>query len=139
MKELLLSVLLAVILISCQTDTYKDSIIDQLSKTEAFAISDFDSIMIIPRVGCNSCTREADAIYRDLKNHDRILFIFTNLQSIKLLKIQNGWDVCHRKNVVIDSINSFYYSNHEESQYPGLIVINDNKVDFKYLLDSVGR
>lgn len=76
-----LSLLLFSILGCKSEDTYQQFIFKNLRQYPDFNVELFDSIFIIPRLGCNSCTKQADQIIKNKFNNLDNLFIFTNIQS----------------------------------------------------------
>ncbi len=122
---------------ACKTASYEDSMQTLLVTEVGNSLQDYDSIVIIPRLGCNSCTHEADKYYQKFKTNRNLLFIFTNLQNLKLLKIENGYDLVKRENVMVDSENRYFLKGFEESDYPGILYWNDDgKLIHEYLLES---
>lgn len=116
--------------------TYIDYIQDVLSESYPSWSVDYDSIFIVPRMGCNSCTNRADKIIKSRFTNDRNLFIFTNIQTKKLVNIEFGKETVARNNVVMDTSNKYWKQRFVECAYPILLVTKpDGTVDFKYLLD----
>lgn len=97
--------------------------------------NDYDSIFILPRIGCQSCKVQSDLIIKQRLDNTRNLYILTNLESKKLLKIEYGTNL-QRENIIIDNENNFYNPHYEESAYPVLLVKQkDGTLSFDYLLD----
>lgn len=84
--------------------------------------------MLIPNSGCTGCISEAEYFFKEYKDNDKILFIFTHVISKKDLRIRMGKENLQRKNVLIDNDNQFYFEEFQESIYPIVAVIKDKKV-----------
>lgn len=116
--------------------TYVDYIQDTLTEAYPNWSADYDSIFIVPRMGCNSCTNRADKIIKSRLKNERNLFILTNIQTKKLVNIEFGKENVSRDNVVMDTSNKYWKQRFVECAYPVLLVTNpDGTLDFKYLLD----
>lgn len=100
--------------------------------------AEYDSIYIIPRRGCQSCTVTADKIVKHHINDTRSLFIFTDLLSRKVLRIEYGSANINRSNVFVDSEKQFRPQGYEEAAYPVLLIVQaDGTLKFNYLLDCM--
>lgn len=141
MKNNILLFLLSYVLYSCSvhSDSLQTYLNEQLEEYYASAFSDYSYIVIIPRKGCHACTMEADAFYKKNREDNRCLFIFTDLVSEKLLKIEVGYDNVCRKNVLVDKEGHFHSSQYADSEYPLLLTKKENgQFKCSYLLDSEG-
>lgn len=128
-------ILLPFLLFSCTHHSYEECVMEVLSGDKLQTV--YDSVVVIPRLGCNACTQEADRYYQRYKDNEKILFIFTNLQNLKLLKIQNGYDIVNRSNVIIDKENKYYLKKMSQSDYPSIIYRQeDGSLCHEYLLES---
>lgn len=132
----------AVVICVCLTGCAKPNYVDY--QTEALSVKNpdfserFDTIVIIPRLGCNACTHSADKYYQKHKDDIGTLFVFTNLQSEKLLKIENGYDIADRHNVIIDKDNRHFSYDYEESNYSVILIGDSNgSYTFEYLLKGL--
>lgn len=131
------SFLSSFLLCGCSRPDYADFIEESLNKNNPDFRNLFDTIVIIPRLGCNSCTRDADRYYRLHKESSDIMFIFTNLQSKKMLRIENGSDIESRSNVYIDEGRSFWSPEYEESEYPTILTRDaGGHLTYEYLLEG---
>lgn len=139
MRNRILLLLLVGMLFSCQSENLQIYLNGQLAKHCSETLSDYSYVVIIPRRGCHSCTMEADAFFKKHRDNDKCLFIFTNLVSEKLLKIEVGYDIVNQTNVIIDKDNHFYSSHYIDSGYPLLLTRqNGDSFQYKFLLDSDG-
>lgn len=140
MKNKILLFLLVGTLHSCltQPDTLQTYLNKQLDKYCASILSEYSYIVIIPRKGCHACTVEADTFFKEHKD-DKCLFIFTNLISEKLLKIEIGYNNVNLKNVLVDKDGHFHSSQYADSDYPLLLTKDkDGQFQCSFLLDSNG-
>lgn len=124
---------------ACQPKAdYSTYIREKLEISHPQYYEDYDSIFIIPRVGCNSCKNDADKAVRKRLDKFRNLYIFTNINSKKLLIIEYGKETLGQTNVYVDSENNFYKPSFSESGYPTLLTVNaDGSLKFHYLLDEI--
>jgi|GEM_PF-1651791 lipoprotein len=130
-------ILIISILSGCTKQGYPDFIENTIMERTPEFREKFDTIVIIPRLGCNSCTYEADKYYRKHTNSERTLFIFTNLQSKKLLMIEAGTNIEHKRNVLVDYKNSFWSHKYKECEYPTILFTDiDGYLNYEYLLSG---
>lgn len=133
----LVIIILASVISGCKDNDYSSFVFSNLSEISP-EYKNCDSIFIIPRKGCNSCTNLADKIFITRKNNFDNLYIFTNLVSKKDLRIRLGNETLKQKNIIVDSDNRFWNQNFVECQYPTLFIKKpDGSFHFEYLLDSV--
>lgn len=131
-----LSGIIMSLLLSCVSSNfdYKDFIQGQLFENIPDSqIEGIDTIVIIPRLGCSSCVAQSDKFYFNNRGKKNIIFIFTNLESEKRLRIDIG---VTDKNAIIDKNNNFYNPKYAESSYPILLIVKDGAIaTVNYLLD----
>lgn len=133
----LIMIMMVFMALSCSERNYVDYQLTLLSEVKNGFIDRYDTVVIIPRIGCNACTHDADIFFKQHKDDPRTYFVFTNLQSKKLLKIENGFDLDKRDNVFIDENNKHYSYDYDESNYPILLIKQpDNSYRQEYLLDD---
>ncbi|MCM1450353.1 MAG: hypothetical protein NC082_08420 [Clostridiales bacterium] len=137
--RLLAALVAAQLIAGCNTDPgYKEYIQTGLSEIAPGYTEKYDSIFIVSRMGCNSCKNDADRIVKARLDNSRNLYIFTNLQSQKLLRIEYGKDRLQQPNVIVDKDSRFWKQRYVESAYPVLFTLSDDReLEFSYLLDSV--
>lgn len=123
---------------SCHpNDAYIHYIQENLQKELPEFTEKYDSIFIIPRSGCNSCINKADAIILPRLRNKRNLYIFTNIPSKKMLRIQFGSRQLEQENVIVDTDKLYWRQQYKESAYPTLLLVNPDKtLKFNFLLDK---
>lgn len=93
----------------------------------------YSAFVIIPGSGCEGCISDAEKFVTNSAKlkEGKIMFIFTNIVSKKLLKLRLGTDVWSLPNIYIDSINALHF----RSIYPTLIKINPS--DNNYAITDI--
>lgn len=80
-------------------------------------------IIIIPNQGCAGCVNVAELFYRDFSERNDILFIFSNIQSVKMLHHKIS---VNNANTIIDTANVYLNMfQQKEAIYPTAIVMKD--------------
>lgn len=88
------------------------------------------SYLIIPNQGCEGCISSAEAFVRNnFKTSDNIRYIFTRIQSVKLLKIKLGSDVMASNKVLLDTANIIAYPDKKNEIYPMIITMRNNEIN----------
>lgn len=125
MKNLYLFILFYCLL-SC---TSKDSRIQEIEKWLSMHENHYSHCIIIPGAGCDGCISGAE--YFVIENYQRanVLYIFTKIESIKLLKYKLGNDIVNAPNVLFDADNKFDKNENDQNAiYPAIYNIKNNKV-----------
>ena len=126
---------LACIIMACTDDSYT-GYVESALKSGVPGYQKYDTVFIITRRGCNSCTNQADRIFKSRGNNKQNLFIFTNLESEKRLRIELGRERLEQDNVLVDTDKRFWSNKFTEAQYPTALIRNDKgQYEFKYMLD----
>lgn len=85
--------------------------------------------VIIPNQGCEGCISQAEAfVKKNIKEKDNTRYIFTRIQSIKLLKIKLGNDIVNSSKVLLDTANIIQYPDKKKEIYPMTVNLSDNKI-----------
>ena len=124
------------LLCSCNSrQQYENFINDNIDKYIGSEVSDkYDSIIVMPRVGCGSCINESERFLHNHINDNRTLFIFTRVGNLKRLKIEIGETYLCRDNVLIDTLNLFHKPSYSDSAYPLLLErMPNNKFSYSLL------
>lgn len=131
---LLLTLLIGIALTSCTKKgiTYTDAMaprIDSLLEEYNLPVK---KVMILPSSGCSGCVRGAEKYLIDHLNDDSLLFILTEVHSLKMLRIRFGSDIISNENVYIDTLNHFYPYHFEEVIYPYFGNVSNGKLSRFY-------
>jgi hypothetical protein len=88
------------------------------------------SYVIIPNQGCEGCISTAEAFVKNnIGKADSIRYIFTRIQSAKLLKIKLGSNVMASNKVLLDTANMIEYPDKGKEIYPMIITVKDHHID----------
>jgi precorrin-6B methylase 1 len=88
--------------------------------------------VIISNVGCGGCISGSEAFLKRNTN-DSIFFVFTNISSLKALRLRMG-DKLQQKNVYVDENNDFLFNDERIDSYPVVLqVSNPKKVEWDFL------
>ncbi len=91
--------------------------------------SNYDAIFIIPGLGCPGCITKAERFVKENFNQPNVLFIFTSVPSMKILKLKMGDKVLQSPNVVVDLENKYSVpANIDESIYPCLVYLKGKNI-----------
>jgi len=124
----LLFLFLTLLLSACshQNDDKLSQAIDALDANELTR----GSYVIIPNQGCEGCISTAEAFVKNnIGKSDNIRYIFTRIQSAKLLKIKLGNDVMSSNKVLLDTADMIEYPDKEKEIYPMIVTVKDHRVD----------
>jgi len=82
----------------------------------------YEKVLVIPGSGCTGCISDAEKfVIRGMNNlQNQYLIIFTNINSLKLLKLRLGKKVHNQDNIIFDSKNLLHF----RSIYPILIKVS---------------
>ena len=87
------------------------------------------AIVVIPNQGCAGCISEAENyVIENASKHEDVVFVFTQIQSMKLLRVKLGSEILKQKNVIFDSENSIKYPDENKIIYPMVIFVNQGKI-----------
>lgn len=87
------------------------------------------SYLVIPNQGCEGCISSAEAFVRNNFNKaDHIRYIFTRIQSSKLLKIKLGSEVMASNKVLLDTANTIVYPDKKNEIYPMIITMRNDQI-----------
>ena len=93
-------------------------------------ITDYDSLLVIPGVGCTGCITNAQSFYYDHKESPKILFIFTDIQDPKIFRQEVPDSLWQRPNIIVD-LDDRWPEVDFQSIYPGLFRIYNKKLFYK--------
>jgi hypothetical protein len=85
--------------------------------------------IIIPNQGCEGCISQAEAyVKKNITAQDNIRYIFTRIQSTKLLKIKLGADIMSSNKVLLDTANIIEYPDKKKEIYPMTVTLSNHKI-----------
>lgn len=135
-----LSFLLLVCSISCSSNEGKPKTVDasdinaefrQALKNSAGSdtAKNIIAYLVIPNVGCSGCISDAEMLLKNTLNIDnRVKFVLTSIESVKLLKVKIGVDPVNQQQIIMDKQN--YFSKGQlRSIYPKVYFINKTSGD----------
>lgn len=128
MNKVIVHILILLSLFGCRLVNFEQAVKKSFENYLDSATYSYQYIMLIPNSGCTGCISEAEYFFKEYKDNDKILFIFTHVISKKDLRIRMGKENLQRKNVLIDNDNQFYFEEFQESIYPIVAVIKNKKV-----------
>lgn len=87
------------------------------------------SYVIIPNQGCEGCISHAEAfVKKNITRPDNIRYIFTRIQSTKLLKIKLGNDIMSSRKILLDTANIIVYPDKKNDIYPMVVTLQNNRI-----------
>lgn len=106
---------------------YEDSVRKALTKEMPLEFWEkCEKIVLIPGSGCSGCITDAENYFvRHVQDSDT-WFIFTNVLSVKELKIRVGAEKLKAPNVYLDLENKFYFASYANAIYPCVIYVKEN-------------
>ena len=109
--------------------SYQKRITDIHVENYAPRLSGQTTVFVIPGTGCTGCITKAEQFFTENCMKDEYLFIFTNIVSVKNLKIKIGDQrLLQRDNVILDVENTLYIAGFEENIYPFKYEFKDGKL-----------
>ena len=81
----------------------------------------------MPGLGCNGCIQEAEAFMKTHVTDKRILFVLTNLSSLKILQLKIGIKIDEHDNILVDK-NGLFEITTNNRIYPCIIEMKEGKV-----------
>jgi len=81
--------------------------------------------MVIPNTGCPGCINQAENLLKEqINTSDKIRFILTNIESLKMIKLKLGIDVKKNSRILLDT-NNIFYKDTFRSIYPKIYFVNE--------------
>lgn len=125
-----------IFMFSCSNpkEKYINNVCIELNKLSSQIINNYSYIIIIPGSGCSGCITEAENFYMNNKENKNIFFIYTDILSIKSIKLKAGKDVTEKANVYFDINNIFLSNDYNENIYPLIFNIKNKKnINYHFL------
>ncbi|WP_299233236.1 6-bladed beta-propeller [uncultured Bacteroides sp.] len=93
------------------------------------AETDYSYCVIIPGAGCEGCISNSEYFAKEYSGHSDVLFIFTRIETLKLLKHKLGNQASLSKNILYDKENRFeVIEKGINNIYPVVCYIKDKRV-----------
>lgn len=115
-------------LLSCTsgTEQFYNSVISKYRH----CINGKNKIVVVPGTGCAGCITGVEYfIDENYSKYSDVVFVFTNIQSVKLMKQKMGkvqfWEA---DNIILDSENDFYNTDNKNKIYPVVIDLYKHKI-----------
>ena len=116
---------------SCQKNDNKieiEILKNQINKLKSLqALKDEEWIVILPGLGCGGCIQEGEAFMMNYVGNKNILFVLTDITSLKILEQKIKTKIKEHSNIYIDSNNEFKIPT-RNSIYPCIVQIKDNNL-----------
>lgn len=124
-----LTIILLWIGIGCSDENYMKEKIQYQNVISQIAINNtIVWIVIIPGYGCQECLHYAEEFMKTNINSKHVLFVLTNISSIKELEIRLNLKVADYSNIIIDRENKYYIKS-ENNDYPCIIKLKNGKIN----------
>lgn len=108
-----------------QKEKYINIVRIELEKLDDQLLNNYSYVVIIPGSRCSGCITEAENFYIKNKDSKKIFFVFTDILSIKSIKLKVGKDVIERENVFFDKNDAFLSNDYNEKIYPLIFNIKE--------------
>lgn len=118
--------LLFLFLISCSAGN--DSLYKSITVLDTNMLAT-GSYVVIPNQGCEGCISQAeDFVKKNINHSDNVRYIFTRIQSTKLLGIKLGRDVMDSKKILLDTANIISYPDKKNDIYPMVVTLKNRRI-----------
>lgn len=87
----------------------------------------YEWIVILPGMGCHGCIQEGEYFMKQHISNEKILFVLTNISSLKILQQKTEVIIKDHSNIYIDRNNQFKLLT-ENSIYPCVIQVDEGKL-----------
>jgi len=138
-KSIILTLIFVLVFMGCNSN--KINYYTALSETVLNSMDEdmalYDMIVFIPGSGCTGCITNAEHYFKKNLTNERIKFIFTDINSKKLLRMLIGEDNIGRSNIFIDEDNIFNLKEYDERNYPYVLQIKDGVISGIAMLDEI--
>jgi len=84
-------------------------------------------MVVLPSLGCNGCIQEGEAFMKENITDTHILFILTNISSLKILQQKTNIRISEHSNIFVDRNNLFDIPTNNRI-YPCVAELKDGKV-----------
>ncbi|ANI88598.1 hypothetical protein A9P82_04420 [Arachidicoccus ginsenosidimutans] len=119
-----------IMVVSCNTKQNYDDVSANLKKIDKKDNSYLSKYyVVIPNQGCEGCISYTEAFVRENYNkYQNLKFIFTRMNSIKLVLVRVGLNALRSNKIILDTLNIFTYPEDNNNIYPAIITTDTKKV-----------
>lgn len=89
--------------------------------------NNYDWVIILPGMGCHGCIIGGEYFMQQHASDERILFVLTNISSLKILQQKTQLKFSEYSNILVDKANR-YHLKIDNSIYPCIIEVKDGKL-----------
>ena len=127
-KNVTALILLTLSLTCCQqrTEKIEEKYLNKAIK-EANVDSNYQWLVILPGLGCHGCMQEAEYFMTRYIGNEHILFVLTNISSLKILQQKIEVRIDEHTNIYVDRENLFDIHTNNRI-YPCVVQLKDGKV-----------
>ena len=68
-------------------------------------------------------------IKKNIDQYEDVLFVFTSIKSMKILRMNIGTNILEKNNVLLDSTNVFFNYAQEKNIYPTIVYLDNGNVN----------
>lgn len=115
-------------LISCSSRRYEIVLSEMIESDFSSKLSTYEYVVVSPRSGCTGCIQESEYLFGNRVNKNDIFFIFTEIVSMKEMRLRLGKEKVNKPNVYLDTDNKYCLSSYKESAYPIAFKIENGKI-----------
>lgn len=128
LRRILLFVILGLIACSCTNNSSYERLLSSLLEKN-IDLQDYSVVVIIPGAGCTGCISQAEDFFRQQMSREDHLFIFTNITSLKTLKLKmENIDIENLDNTIIDKENLYDIQENQECIYPHIAIVENGRI-----------
>jgi len=109
MRYLTIIIILLFLTFACRQSSEKieKATLNNAIKEAGIDINNFQWLVVMPGLGCNGCIQEGEAFMKEFITDKRILFVLTNISSLKILQQKTGITINDHSNIFVDRNNLF--------------------------------
>lgn len=90
-------------------------------------IKGYDYMVVLPGLGCHGCIQEAEVFMQNYINNQKIVFVLTKIESLKILQQKIGIKLSEHKNILLDQNQNFNIST-PNTIYPCIARVDNESV-----------
>ncbi len=115
-------------LVSCKQkieeveEKFLASVIDEFRIDEKY-----EWVVILPGLGCHGCIQEGEFFMKKNISNNKILFVLTDITSLKIFQQKTGIRISNSPNVFVDKNNRFKLTT-KNAIYPCIIQLEHGKI-----------